>query len=297
MKKRVLIVGLSICLFAAVAGFTISIVTRAALLDVFLCLTPTAPVLANTNILVLGVDSCDGHRSDTIMLLHLNGNEKKASVISIPRDTLLAIPGRGLDKINHAYAYGGIELTRKTVEDFFKVSVPYYIIVNFAGIEHIIDQLGGVTVNVEKRMYYVDYAGDLTIDLQPGLQHLNGQQAMGYLRFRHSDNDFARIGRQQKFLQSIANEMMSRDNIVKSPKLFFSLLACLDTNLNSRQVLGLALLLRGANELNQISMTMVQGEDLMVDNIYYLRPKEEMVRQIVDEFITPKGLAAARSGS
>lgn len=285
MKKALVIITVLLACFAALVGFTISIAARIALLDVFLSLTPATPIIRETNILVLGVDDAFGHRSDTIMVLHVNPEKKEAAVISIPRDTIVTIPERGLDKINHAYAYGGAELARRTAEGFLRISIPYYITVNLAGIENLIDQVGGVTVDVEKRMYYVDYAGDLFIDLQPGIQKLNGKQAMGYLRFRHTDNDFARIGRQQKFLRAVAAEMMKRENILKSPNLFLSLLACVETNLNSREILGLALALRGASELNQIRMSVIPGTDFMVDGIYYWKPDEAAVQEIVNRSI------------
>ena len=293
MKRTLVIVSLLLVLGAALIGFTISIGARIALLDVFFSLTPTAPIIAESNILILGVDSIYGHRSDTIMVLHIDPSRRSAAIVSVPRDTIVTIPGRGLDKVNHAYAYGGAELSRRTLEDFFRVSIPYYVTVDLAGIEKLIDDIGGVMINVEKRMYYVDYAGDLYIDLQPGWQKLNGKQAMGYLRFRHSDNDFARIGRQQSFLKAVADQTMKKENLIRSPQLFLSLLRCVATNLNSREILGLSLALRGANETGQIKMSMVPGSDLMVDNIYYWRPDEEELRKLTGSLLYNGNLVSA----
>jgi LCP family protein required for cell wall assembly len=292
MKKTFVVITMLLVCLAAAIGFGISIAARIALLDVFFSLTPTAPIMGEANILVLGLDGAGGVRSDTIMVLHIDPEKKDASLLSIPRDTIVTIPGRGLDKVNAANAYGGVELARRTVEDFLQVEIPYYITVNLAEISALIDQLGGVTINVEKRMYYVDYAGDLHIDLQPGVQKLNGQQAMGYLRFRHTDNDFKRIGRQQQFVSAVAAEIMRKENLIRSPNLFISLLQCVQTNLTSRQVLGLALALRGVLELHQFSMNMVPGSDLMVDNIYYWKPDEAQVKLLVDRHLAKKRLAA-----
>jgi len=293
MKKALTIILIILVCSAALTGFFIGIASRFALFDIFLSLTPRVPLFPEANILVLGVDDAFGHRSDTIMVLHINPDKKEASVISIPRDTIAVLPERGLDKINHAFAYGGVELARKTVENFLHVNIPYYITVNLAGIESLIDEIGGIPFDVEKRMYYVDYAGDLFIDLKPGPQKLNGKQAMGYLRFRHADNDFARIGRQQKFLRALASEIMKRENLLKSPNLFLSLLSCVDTNLNSRETLGLSLALRGAFELGQFYTTMIPGSDLVVDEIYYWKPDEAAVQRIVDQFILGKKLASS----
>ncbi|MGB9612863.1 MAG: LCP family protein [Candidatus Margulisiibacteriota bacterium] len=287
--KRIFIVLLIILVCSAVlSGFLLGLISRFALLEIFVDLTPTAPMLSETNILVLGIDAAFGHRSDTIILLHVNPEKKEATVISIPRDTLVVLPTRGLDKINHAFAYGGVDLSRKTVEEFLHINIPYYITVDLPGIESLIDKIGGIEIDVEKRMYYVDYAGDLHIDLYPGKQKLNGKQAMGYLRFRHTDNDFARIGRQQKFIRALASELMKKENILKSPGLFLSLLSCVDTNLNSRQVLALSLLLRSAYELGQVFMTTIPGSDLMVDGIYYWKPDQAAVEKIVSQFILNK---------
>jgi LCP family protein required for cell wall assembly len=293
MKRTLAIITVIMVLLAAAIGFTISVGARIALLDIFFSLAPTAPIIAETNILVLGVDDIYGHRSDTIMVLHIDPAKRSASVVSVPRDTIVTVPGRGLDKVNHAYAYGGVELSRRTLEDFFRVSIPYYVIVDLTGIEKLIDEIGGVWVNVEKRMYYVDYAGDLHIDLQPGVQKLNGKQAMGYLRFRHSDNDFARIGRQQNFLRSVADQAMKKENLLKTPQLFLSLLQCVQTNLNSREILGLTLALRGANESGRVSMTLVPGSDFIVDNIDYWKPNEEGVRRLATSFLFNGKVAAA----
>jgi LCP family protein required for cell wall assembly len=293
MKKALIIITIVLCCLAAAVGFTISLAARIALLDVFFALTPTVPALPESNILVLGVDDVFGHRSDTIMVLHIDPEKKTAAVISIPRDTIVTIPGRGLDKINHAFAYGGAELARSTAEEFLRIRIPYHVIVDLAGIENLIDQVGGVPVNVEKRMYYVDYAGDLHIDLQPGMQKLNGKQAMGYLRFRHSDNDFARIGRQQKFIQALASELMKRENILKAPNLFLSLLSCVDTNLNSREILGLSLALRGAYEINNFRMSTIPGSDFMVDGVYYWKPNEAEVQRIISNLFFVRSPASS----
>ena len=285
MKKVLTIFIIVMIAFAATFGFFVAFATKLALFDVFLSLTPSDPLLAQTNILVLGIDDAFGHRSDTIMVLNVNPALKEASLISIPRDTLAVLPGRGLDKINHAFAYGGIDLTRKTVENLLDLEIPYYIAVSLSGITQVIDELGGITVNVEKRMYYVDYAGGLHIDLQPGVQKLSGKQAMGYVRYRRDGGDFKRIARQQRFLKSVGNEMMKRDNILRSPKLFLTLLSFLDTNLNSRETLGLALAVRQAHELGQVNMATLPGMDMMIDGVYYWKLDELRLKNIVKEFI------------
>ena len=288
MKKFLIITSIILVLFSAAVGFAVAVATKLALLDVFLALTSSTPYLPETNILVTGIDDAFGHRADTIMLLHLNPPRKEASVISIPRDTLAVLPERGLDKINHAYAYGGIDLLRKTVENLLEIEIPYYVIISMGGVTNLIDELGGITIDVEKRMYYVDHAGGLYIDLEPGLQKLSGKQAMGYIRYRLDGGDFPRINRQQKFLRALASEMLKRDNLLRSPKLFLSLLSYINSNLSSRQTLTLSLGMRTAFELGQINMTTLPGKDMMVDGIYYWRPDQVQLKNMVKRYIFGK---------
>jgi len=285
MKKAFVITLAIILLFTVLFGFFIGIATRLALFDIFVSLTPTDTLLQKTNILILGVDHAFGSRSDTIMVLHIDPDAKTAGLISIPRDTLGVLPGRGLDKVNHAFAYGGVELSKATMAQLLGIEIPYYIVINLSGIIKIIDDLGGITINVEQRMYYVDYAGDLNIDLQPGVQRLNGKQAMGYLRYRRDGGDFKRIARQQSFLTALSKEMLKRENILRSPQLFLTFLSYIYTNLGSRQILGLSLALRSAQETGQIKMATVPGSDMMVNGAYYLKPNTERLHEIVQQYI------------
>ncbi|MDD4179967.1 MAG: LCP family protein, partial [Candidatus Margulisbacteria bacterium] len=163
MKKFFIVTIIILVCFAAVSGIFIGVAARFALFDIFMSLTPAAQFTQESNILVMGVDSAGGVRSDTIMVLHVNPAKKEASVLSIPRDTIVTIPDRGLDKINHAFAYGGVDLSRRTIENFLNVSIPYYITIDLSGIQELIDKIGGIDVDVGKRMYYVDYAGYLSI--------------------------------------------------------------------------------------------------------------------------------------
>ncbi len=285
MKKFLTVFIVVLVLISAILGFGIAVVSKLALLDIFFSLTPTEPLLQATNVLVLGIDDAFGHRSDTIMVVHTDPVSKTTSLISVPRDTLAVLPGRGLDKINHAFAYGGVELTRKAVEDLLNIDIPYYVTIDLSGITELIDQVGGVVIDVEKRMYYVDYAGGLHIDLQPGNQRLTGRQAMGYLRYRRDGGDFKRISRQQRFLKSFADQMMAKDNLLRSPKIYLTLLSFLETNLNARETLGLALGVRQAVELGQIHMTTLPGTDMMVDGIYYWKLDQVRLKNIVEQFI------------
>ena len=174
------------------------------------------------NIMIMGVDrrADDVGRSDTLMVLTYNPNEQKASLLSLPRDTRVHIEKNDYDKINHAYAYGGHELTQKVVESFLNVPINYYVLIDIQAFEKIIDAVGGVDIDVEKRMYYEDPwddNGGLVIDLQPGLQHLNGKTAIQYVRYRDGEGDIGRINRQQKFMKAFLAQAISPSILPKLP--------------------------------------------------------------------------------
>ncbi|MFD2369991.1 LCP family protein [Brevibacillus sp. GCM10020057] len=162
-------------------------------------------------LLLLGVDSRDGEsaRSDTIMLAAIHPSRQSAYLLSIPRDSYMQLAGKGYDKINHAMAYGGPRMVKESLEKFLDVKIDRYMSVDFDGFRQIVDELGGVTVDVKKRMKYSDPSDDTYIDLQPGLQTLTGEQALDYARFRKSDlgredSDYQRINRQQEIVRALA---------------------------------------------------------------------------------------------
>ncbi len=171
------------------------------------------------NVLLVGVDQRKNEpsRSDTLMVAMLNLKDKTIRVISIPRDTRVKIEGlERPTKINHAHANGGVELARKTVEQFLGIPIHNYVETNFRGFANIIDILGGVRFDVEKRMYYP--AED--IDLHKGNQWLDGHDALAYVRYRSDGNgDLPRIERQHKFLGALADQVLRPKTVLKLPRL------------------------------------------------------------------------------
>ena len=164
-----------------------------------------------TNILILGLDQrgTEKARADTIIVLSINNATKEMTMLSIPRDSRVEIPGRGLDKINHAYAYGGVSLMRATVEKLLGVPVHHYVVTNFSGFVGLVDTLGGVTLDVERSIYVKAEQDYPAVKLEPGEQRLTGYEALAYVRFRKdSEGDFGRMRRQQQFLQAVAKEVL-----------------------------------------------------------------------------------------
>lgn len=200
-------------------------------------------------ILLVGSDiSYDGHtklrstgRSDTIMVIQVQPTQQKLQLLSIPRDTFIPIEGYGYQKINAAFALGGIDLLRKTVESLTGLTMDRYLIMRPDTVSRLIDKMGGVRVFVEKRMYYVDNWGGLKIDLQPGWQWLNGYKLQGYLRFRHEAmGDIARIGRQQDFLEEIASGQFRPRFLFLAPRALRALPGLAITNMRFREIFTVA---------------------------------------------------------
>ena len=266
-------------------GFLASfMVSKFSILQTFLLIIPGEELLTDTNVLLLGTDATEGvQRSDTIIFAHISPAKRAVSVISIPRDLLVIIPGMGFDKINHAYAYGGVDLSRKTVANYLGLPINNYIHIDLKGLISIIDQLGGISLNVEKKMYYVDRAGGLYIDLNPGFQKLNGQQAMGYVRFRHDNyGDIGRITRQQKFIGAFVGELIRSKNILKLPFLLQQLSTNIKTDLSARKILTIAAELKLAYEQGNIQMHVIPGTGEYINGVYYMRPNDWETRQILD---------------
>lgn len=237
-----------------------------------------------TNIIVMGVDERkdDVGRSDTLMVFMIDPKSEKVEVMSVPRDTLVKIPGHGWDKINHAYAYGGHELTRATIEDFLGIKVDHYVLIDIQGFKSIVDAIGGVDINVEKRMYYEDPWDDnpLVIDFQPGMQHMDGQRAMEYVRYRDEEGDIGRIARQQQFIKAVYDKVTSPANIPNLPRLTAVLAKMVKTDVYASKVPGLANSLVKAVK-NGLKGSSVPGTPKYIGDISYWVPDVEDTRDMV----------------
>ena len=241
------------------------------------------------NILIVGCDEIENHgRADTIVLLSISPKTKDALILSIPRDTRVEIPGRGMDKINHAYAFGGESLLTKTVSSFLDVPIHFYAVVDFNGFVYIIDELGGVEIDVEKEMHYVDKAGGVEINLHPGKQILNGEKALQYIRFRYDKlGDLGRIKRQQKLALAVIKKMINFDSMIKIPQISEGMKDYIETNIEARDTVALANLFRGVNQ-EKFRIETVQGEPVYIKGISYLEPNVEEVQQRVKSLIYGK---------
>lgn len=236
------------------------------------------------NILVMGVDERAGDvgRSDTMMLFTVNPATRDVSLLSIPRDTRLKIPGHGYDKINAAYAYGGHTLAMQAVQDLLGVPVNHYILINFQGFTKLIDALGGVDIDVEKRMYYTDPYDNLVINLQPGRQHMDGRTAIQYVRYRDEEGDIGRIQRQQKFVQAVLAKAASPAVLPHIPALVQQVAGIIKTDMSPAELINLAGMINDAYK-HGIKTDMVPGRPAYLGGISYWLPNLVDLRRHVAE--------------
>lgn len=212
------------------------------------------------NILLLGVDivynqerraikadptSFNG-RSDTIMVAHLDPINNSICIVSIPRDTNVRIPGYGRQKINAANALGGPQLAKQTVGNLLNIPIDHYIILNVYGLVELVNEVGGINVDIPKRMRYRDQTAKLNIDLEPGPQILDGTAAMGFVRFRHDAlGDIGRVQRQELFMSAMFKKALDPESWTHLPKLISIGRQYINTDLSDSEVLKLANFARG----------------------------------------------------
>ncbi|WP_313798394.1 LytR family transcriptional regulator [Cytobacillus sp.] len=228
------------------------------------------------SVLMLGVDEREGDRgrSDTMIVLTVNPNLHSIKMLSIPRDTRTEIVGRGTeDKINHAYAFGGVEMSMATVEDFLDIPIDYYLQINMEGFKDIVDSVGGVTVNNDL---------DFTVNgkhFPKGEITLNGREALMFSRMRYEDarGDFGRQLRQREVIQAVINKGASLSSLTKYQKIFSALGKNIKTNLIFNEMADIQKNYRhAAKTVEQLS---IEGDGKLIKDIYYfIVPDEEKQR-------------------
>jgi LCP family protein required for cell wall assembly len=184
-------------------------------------------------------------RTDTVILACLNTKKQEAYLFSIPRDTMVDIPGRGRSLMNAAHVYGGPQLAVETVENLLRVNIPYWAVVDFDGFQDLVNALGGVEIEIEKDMKYYDRAGGFKIDLKAGKQVLDGEEALQYVRFRHDAlGDIGRVRRQQKLLGAAAQKALSWQSISRWPAMYKAAERNVQTNMTQMQIAKIGAYLR-----------------------------------------------------
>ncbi|MGA9273734.1 MAG: LCP family protein [Candidatus Cybelea sp.] len=209
------------------------------------------------NLLILGYQA-DEATTDTIIVAHLDVGRRSATLVSIPRDTWVPVPGAGYAKINAAYAYGGAHATAKVAGKLLGgVPIDAIVALQPENAAAIVDAMGGLDVNVDEAMDYDDEGGDLHIHLKAGQQHLNGSQIAGYLRFRHdAASDFGRVRRQQQVLKLMMAQLSEPQNWARLPQILKLAQKQIHTTMSNRQLASLLTIYRNVPDENVRSFTL-----------------------------------------
>lgn len=236
------------------------------------------------HVMILGVDERkdDVGRSDTLMVATVDPEKGTASLLSIPRDTRVAIEGAGYDKINAAYAYGGYALTKKTLEQLLDVPMDYYILIDVHAFERIIDALDGIDIDVEKRMYYEDPwddDGGLVIDIYPGMQHMTGEKAIQYVRYRDTEGDIGRIRRQQRFMRAVLQKVTTPEIFAKLPEITGEVAKSVKTDLDTGDMIKFLQIMKKVQE-DGLAAEMAPGNPAWFKGVSYWIPDIVEIRRM-----------------
>jgi len=244
------------------------------------------PVHDNVSILFVGVDDSenrgqgsDNSRSDALILATLNNETKTIKMLSIPRDSYVFIPKVGYeDKITHAHAYGGTLATIDTVEKLLNVPIDYYVRMNFNAFIDVVDALDGIEAEVPYKLHEKDEFDRNSINLQPGLQHLNGSQALALARTRKQDSDIERGKRQQEILTAIINKVASVKSITKYDDVIRALGDNMKTNMTFTEMKSfLSYLTQGMPRIDTLTL---DGVDDMSTGVYYYQLNQQSVDEV-----------------
>ncbi|MBM4760900.1 LytR family transcriptional regulator [Bacillus sp. B15-48] len=228
------------------------------------------------SVLMLGVDEREGDkgRSDTIVAITVNPNKNSIKMLSIPRDTRTEIIGRGIeDKINHAYAFGGVEMSMDSVENFLDIPIDYYLKVNMDGFKDIVDAVGGITINN-------------AFEFSEGNKHfakgkidLNGEEALSFVRMRKQDpeGDFGRQTRQRQVIAGVIDKGISFGSLTRFDDIFKALGGNVKTNITFDEMVEIQGKYRSA--ASNIEQMKIEGNGIFINRIWYLQvPAEEKQR-------------------
>ncbi|MFT0801519.1 LCP family protein [Bacillus swezeyi] len=244
------------------------------------------------SILFMGIEdyATDGDhgRSDSLIVVTLDPKQKTMKMLSIPRDTRVQLAGDTSGtktKINAAYAKGGKEETIETVEDFLGIPIDYYATVDFDGFKEVIDEIGGIDVDVP---FDFDEKSDVSkskrIYFKKGNMHLNGEEALAYARMRKQDKrgDFGRNDRQKQILKAALDQIAKPQNLAKIDTIAQKASKNIETNFRITQALALQQIYSGF-EGDDIETLSITGKDLTLAGVYYFEPDDQNLANVQSE--------------
>ncbi|HIV68172.1 MAG TPA: LCP family protein [Candidatus Butyricicoccus stercorigallinarum] len=236
----------------------------------------------------------DETRTDSMMVLVFDTNSQTANVINIPRDTLVDTERRGAGKKLNASHAAGIEEQLDEVAGVIGFRPDKYIVANFDGIADIVDAIGGIDYEIPFDMSYHDASQDLAIEFEQGWQHLDGEQVVEFLRWRHNDDgtgyddgDIGRVEKLQTFLVALGKEVLSPSNLFNIPAIAAAVSDNVDTDLTTSQVLWLGMQGMKLDMDEDVHMQTLIGDNAMVGSLWFFILDEEMVIDQINESFNP----------
>jgi LCP family protein required for cell wall assembly len=236
------------------------------------------------NIVILGSDEAPhryGHRTDTILILSLDKKTGKATMLSVPRDLYVYIPGWSMERINVASVFGGPEMVQQTILYNFGIEIDHWVRVNFKGFMTAVDLLGGIDVQVGRAMS--DSCGGKIYSYAPGKYHMDGFTALCYVRMRKTTSDFDRLRRQQEVFLAIFRRILTLDGLTRVPQLYSKFSSLVQSNMELDAVLPLiplaADLASGSADLKSFSIdsSMTTAWRVPITGAAVLLPKREEI--------------------
>lgn len=237
-------------------------------------------------ILMVGVDQAAGEegnedftRTDTIMLLKANVKDGTIKLLSIPRDSRVLVRNT-YDKVNHAHAFGGIELTLQSLRNFLGLDIDYYVQVNYQALVNIVDAIGGVDYEVPEGVHIKKW----TLDIKPGMNHFNGTDTMWYLRTRHiyDNGDIGRVEAQQDFVKAMVDQAVEKSSQMNLLTVLSSYIKYVKTNLPMSAMVNLVKSIPNFSS-DKVETFIVPGYGAYINNISYYIPDERGTWDIVDD--------------
>lgn len=238
------------------------------------------------SMLILGVDDSnvrdfkEGSRTDAMILATFNQKQKSIKLLSIPRDTYVYIPEKErYTKINHAHSYGGVKLTIETVEELLDIPIDHYVKLNFNAFMEVVEAVGGVDVYVPYEIKELDSKDRLRkIHLKPGIQRLNGEEALAFVRTRKMDNDVERGKRQQEVITAILKKAMSISSITKYADIIEAVGDNMTTDIPFSEMKSFLDYAAAGPNLN-VETSVLKGEDTYIDRTYYYQLDEDALEE------------------
>jgi len=255
-------------------------------------LFPPAPL----DLVILGVDARPGQgyltRTDSVMVLNITPAEGKVSLLSIPRDVFITVPGYGEQRINTINMLGeqeaegsGPALLKASIQQSFGVGVEHYVRLDFGGFVALVDAVGGVDIDVPKLIIDYEYptpnGGVMTVRFDPGREHMDGERALQYARTRHQDDEYQRAGRQQQIVDALIKKLANPLHVTTWPRVWRAIQDHTDTDLSTWDMLRLApgLLLGWPGREQRV----LQREDLIGMKAGYWIPNYEQLLPWIEE--------------